>query len=157
MHVVVTLTFQTFSFRGVTLQQISSNFTIDGTTKPQYYQSFLASGSGFDASKWNPGYKVFLFPSESLSADRWGGNVFYFAIYNKVTHMYVYVCMYVCMYLYVYICYTTHEFAGWLNMHIHYNFTCMHVCVYVYVCMNVCVYVCMSNVYVSIRLYLSRR
>jgi hypothetical protein len=142
MHVVVTLTFQTFSFRGVTLQQISSNFTIDGTTKPQYYQSFLASGSGFDASKWNPGYKVFLFPSVSLSADRWSGSVFYFAIYNKVTHMYV------CMYVYI-----THEFAGWLNVHIHYNFTCMYVCMYE--CMYECV--CMSNVYVSIRLYLSRR
>ena len=106
MHVVVTLTFQTFSFRGVTLQQISSNFTIDGTTKPQYYQSFLASGSGFDASKWNPGYKVFLFPSVSLSADRWSGSVFYFAIYNKVTRMYVcmYVCMCVCICMCMYIC-----------------------------------------------------
>lgn len=85
---VVVLSFQSISFRGSQLQQITSNFTIDGVTGPNYYRTFFASGSGFAPATWNQNYYFLFFPSAFSSfanhTSRWGGNLFYFAMYNKV-------------------------------------------------------------------------
>jgi hypothetical protein len=91
---VVTLSFTSISFGRFTLQQISSNFTINGATNPLYYQTYIASGSGYSPKGWNPNYYLYFFPTLSLKPSdgsfRWAGNLYYFAIYKMVGNLFFY-------------------------------------------------------------------